>query len=296
MEKRASDGAAFQGAPQPSRRTPVAIAILAVAVMAVALLTKQPAPAASVSIASVAPRQPPAAIDSSPAPAVSTTSSPSSGAPSRNPTITPHPTRAAVAAHAGTTQLVPAGLTPVRLTISLPDGWQKASDAMYVKSRQAAPADLSIGAWSLQHVNTFPCRWAAGAFADGALMRTAEGQAEALSAWWGQDPGRLPYWNSKIAPLATKRQPAKIQGYAAWQLEVLIPGGLDLTECDGGQLILWDTATGDVRTSVPGELHRLWVVGVDGHLIVIDAASSLVTTSSDAAELQSVVDSIVIEP
>src|SRR4029077_12883893 len=118
-----------------------------------------------------------------------------------------------------------------------------------------------------------------------ALMRTAEGQAEALSAWWGQDPGALPYWNSKIAPLATKPRPVKIQGYPAWSLQVLIPSGLDLTQCDAGQLILWETATRDVRSSVPGEFHRLWVVDVDGESIVIDAASSLVTSSRDAAEL-----------
>ena len=128
-------------------------------------------------------------------------------------------------------------------------------------------------------------------------MRTAEGQAEALSDWWGQDPGMGPYGNSRIAPIATTRQPATVQGYPAWYLEVLIPSYLDLGECDGGQLILWDTPNDDIRYSLgPSELNRLWVVDVAGELIVIDASSFLPTSPADIAELQAVVDSVVITP
>jgi hypothetical protein len=228
---------------------------------------------------------------------VVTIDSSTSGAPSRNPTVTPHPTFLAVHVQAGATQLIPAGPTPVRLTVALPDGWAKASDGMYVKANGAAPAGLSIGAWQLQHVNIVPCRWSSQEFADPPLMRTAEGQAEALSEWWGQDPGMLPYWNSKIAPLAGKRLRTTLGGYPAWYVEVLIPSYLDHTECDGGQVVLWDTANGDVRYSLGnGELNRLFVVDVDGELIVIDAASFLGTSTADLAELQAVVDSVVIEP
>jgi hypothetical protein len=297
-EQSAPGGVAFRAVAQPSRRTPAAIALAAIAVLVVALLTKQAAPAASAPIASVAPRPAPAeAVTSSVRPVVATVAAPTPGAPSRNPTVTPYPTFLAVPAEGGATRLIPAGPTPVRLTIALPDGWQKATDAMYVKPGGAGLAGMSIGAWSLRHVNTFPCRWAAQAFADGPLMRTAAGQAEALSSWWGQDPGTMPYWNSKIAPLASKPQPTTIQGHPAWYLDVLIPSTLDLSECDGGQLILWDTANGDVRYSQgPGEVNRLWVVDVGGEVMVIDAAIFLETPAADVAELQKVIDSVVIEP
>ena len=222
---------------------------------------------------------------------------PSSGAPSRNPTVSPHPTFLAVPAEAGATRLIPAGPTSVRLTVSLPDGWQKASDFMYVKSNGVAPTGVSIGAWILKNVYIFPCRWSGQEFADGPFMRTAEGQAEALSAWWGQDPSTGPYGNSTIAPLASKRQPVTIQGYPAWYVEVLIPSYLDLGECDGGQLVLWDTPNDDIRYSLGrGELNRLWVVDVAGTLIVLDAASFPTTSSADLAELQGVIDSVVFEP
>ena len=302
----AFEGAEFKAVAQRSRRTPAAVALAALAVLALALLTKQPAPAMGVPTAAV-PSLPPAAeaasasagpgVTTSARPTVGPTPSPTSGAPSRNPTVTPHPTFLAVPAEAGSTQLVPAGATPVRLTISLPDGWQKAGDAMYVKSDGVALTGMSIGAWQLLHVNIFPCRWAAQASADGPLMRSAEGQAEALSAWWGQDPGMGPNGNSRIAPIATKPRATAVQGYLAWYLEVLIPSYLDHTECDGEQVILWDTTTGDVRHSLgPRELNRLWVVDMDGEIIVIDAASFLPTSPADAAELQAVIDSVVIEP
>lgn len=297
-EEGESEGAVFKGVTRPSRRTPAAIALAAIAVLAIALLTKLTDPAPSDPTDGVtAQPSPTEAVTSSAVPTLAATPSPASVPPSRNPAVTPLPTFRTVPAEAGATQLVPAGPTPVRLTISLPDGWQKASDFMYVKSNGVAPAGMSIGAWVLKNVYTFPCRWSTQEFADGPFMRTAEGQAEALSAWWGQDPNMLPYWNSKIAPLASKRQPTTIQGYAAWYLEVLIPSELDFGECDGGELVFWVTANDDIRYSLgPGELNRLWVVDVAGQLIVIDAASFLATSSADVTELQAIIDSIVIEP
>jgi hypothetical protein len=105
-----------------------------------------------------------------------------------------------------------------------------------------------------------------------------------------------PKSNAGIAPIATMPRSTTLWGYPAWSLEVLIPSGFDLTACDGGQLVLWDSGNGQVRASLgPGELSRLWVVDVDGEPIVIDAAS-VGASSDDLAELQAVIDSVVIEP
>ena len=60
----------------------------------------------------------------------------------------------------------------------------------------------------------------------------------------------------------------------AWYVEVLVPSVFDFSQCDGGQLVLWQAVGGDVRYALgPGELDRLWVVEVDGTPIVVDAAS-----------------------
>lgn len=298
IEEDVSEGAAFRAVAQPSRRAPVAIATAAVAVLFVALLAKQLTPAADAPTASVSPPQVPAEVVlPSASPTAVSGPSPISGPPDRDPTATPYPTFVPVSTEAGTTQLVPAGPTRVQLTVDLPHGWQKAGNSMFVTSKGEAPTGLSIGAWRLQHVNTFPCRWSAREYADPVLMRTAEGQAMALSTWWGQDPTLGPYGNARIAPLGSRPEATTIQGYPAWYVEVLIPSYLDPIQCDADQVVLWDTASGDVRYSLgPRELNHVWVVDVAGEPIVIDATSFQPTPSADVAELQSIVDSIVIEP
>jgi hypothetical protein len=119
----------------------------------------------------------------------------------------------------------------------------------------------------------------------------------ALSTWWGQDPTLGPYGNARIAPLGSRPEATSIRGNPAWYVEVLIPSYLDATQCDGGEVVLWDTANGDVRMSFgPRELNHLWVVEVAGEIIVIDAASFQPTPPADIAELQAIVSSIVFEP
>src|SRR5688572_33485679 len=107
---------------------------------------------------------------------------------------------------------------------------------------------MTYDALNMMHVNVIPCRRSANVFADEDLMLTAEGQAKALSSWWGQDPGMPPNSNSRIAPLAMTPRPTTIGRFPAWYTETLIPAGLDLASCDGGQLILWHTHDGQVRS------------------------------------------------
>ncbi len=135
--------------------------------------------------------------------------------------------------------------TSVHLTVTVPAGWERAGLGMYVKPDDAGPIGLSIGAYEIAHVNMFPCRWASGQFTDTAYPHTAAGQAQALTAFWGQDPNQTPFFsNSSIAPIATKPSPATIGGYPAWRLQILIPSTFDFSACDGGQLVLWETADG----------------------------------------------------
>jgi len=273
---------------------------VAIGFLAIALLGKGLTPAVTPPIASATPRPSLAAGPTeTPVPQGQPTEStvePSLGPPDLNPTASAHPPFVAVPAKAGVTDLIPAGPTDVRVSITLPAGWKSAGDSMYLKFEREIPAGLSIGAWKLEHVFIFPCRWSHGDFADPPLMRTAAGQAQALSDWWGQDPNLAPFYsNSRIAPIASKPQPATIGGFPAWYVEVLIPSNFDFSQCDGGQLVFWDTADGSIRYGLGADEHnRLWVVDVHGQLIVIDAGSSLIPSSADADELQAVIDSVLI--
>lgn len=235
-----------------------------------------------------------AGIVASPVTPRSLPASPPTGLPPRNPNAAPFPAPPTFALPAGETVLAPPGPSPAVVTLSLPDGWHRAGTTVVLKPSSAKGADLSVGAWQVRQVDTFACRWASQPRADAASMSTAEALAQELSQWWGQDPGNLPYWNSPLAPLASKPKDTTFAGHPAWSLQILVPSGLDLAECDGGQLVLWEAANGEVRTGLPGELHELWVIDAAGGPIVIDFTSSATAPPKELAELEAIIGSIEI--
>jgi hypothetical protein len=296
-EDGAPDGAAFRGMAGPSRRTPAAIALASLAILALALLTRQPDPAASLPTAGVSAQpQPGEAMASSPGPVVAQRSSPTPAPPGLNDAATPRPTPITTAAEPGTIQLGLVGPGSPRVHVVLGDGWMRASNGTFGKASGATQSPVTIGAWRLGRVHVFPCRWSAGVFAHAQLMQTASGQAQALASWWGQDPGMPPDSNAPIAPISTRPRPTTLAGYPAWSLEILIPSDFEMAACDGGQVLFWESATGETRFGQgPGELIRLLVVQVDDQPVVIEGSRPLTGSPDDITELDEVFDSIFIE-
>jgi hypothetical protein len=163
---------------------------------------------------------------------------------------------------------------------------------MYLRLGGDQTPIASISAWNIDRIHVFPCRWSAARVASPVLMLTTRGQAEALSSWWGQDAG-IPYANSDLAPLATRPREQAFGDQPAWYTSVLIRRGFELSACDGGQIALWE-AEGLVRAARPGELHELYIVLVDGHVIVIDATSTPDMTASEVSELRDIVASVSV--
>jgi hypothetical protein len=290
--------AAFRAVTQRRRRGPAAVAVAALAFVGFALLTKELIATAGTPVVGATPASSLGVIATATAVAQGAPAAVSaSGPPARDPTARRYPTFVGVSVPAGTTHLIP-GPTPVGVTVNLPTGWEAAGPSMYLKRASAGPVGLSIGAYSIEHVNTFPCRWASPTYTDTAYPPTAAGLALALSAFWGQDPDQVPFFsNSTIAPISSRPRPTAIGGHPAWYVEVLIPSVLDFSQCDADQLVLWESADGSVRYGLgPGEIDRLWVVDMDGAPVVIDAAMPLLASPSDRAELQAIVDSVGIEP
>ena len=289
---------AFRAVTHRRRRGPVAVAVAAIAFVGFALLTKELTTTAGAPVVSATPSSSLGAIAAATAiaqaaPAAVSASDP----PARDPTARPYPTFVGVSVPAGTTHLIP-GPTQVRVTVNLPKGWEAAGPSTYLKPATAGPVGLSIGAYSIQHVNTFPCRWASQSFTDTAYPRTAAGLASALAAFWGQDPNQVPFFsNSTIAPISTRPRVVTIGGRSALYVEVLIPSVLDFSQCDADQFVLWESTDGSVRYGLgPGEIDRRWVVDMPGAPVVVDAALPVLASPSDTAELQAIIDSVRIEP
>lgn len=287
------EGAAFEGAASARRRGPIALVFVGVAVVAFAVLTRPPDPTPPVPDPSRPPSSAAVVEPSAPAPTLRPRPSALAEPPPRNALATPYPTLIATPIEAGPVTIRPAGSTNISLPITVPAGWERVDDAMVVKAGGGSPAGVSFGAWVVQDVFVYPCRWSSRAFVDRSLLRTVEGQAHALSSWWGQDPGAPPPSNVSIAPVATRPQPTTIRGLDAYEVGILVLSGFDFTACDADQLVFWETADGTPRLGLgPGELHRLWVVDVDGAIVVVDAAAFPGTSAADRAELQAIIDSL----
>jgi len=292
-----SGEAAFRAVMQGRRRGPAAVAVAAVAFVGFALLTKELTSTAGAAVASATPTLSPGVIAAVTASAVAqAVPVTESGPPARDPTARRYPTFVGGSVPAGTTKLIP-GPTPVRVTVNLPMGWEAAGPSMYLKRASGGRVGLSIGAYSIQRVYMFPCRWASQTYTDIADPHTAAGLASALSAFWGQDPDQLSFSNSTIAPISSRPRSTAIGGHSALYVEVLIPSVLDFSQCDADQLVLWESADGSVRYGLgPGEIDRLWVVDLHDAPVVIDATLPVLASPSDKAELQAVIDSVKIGP
>ena len=290
------DEAAFRGIARSSRRTPAVLAAGAAILVLVALVTRTASPnvvaptETRIPEARIPQPSPAAAVESPSAEAITIVPLPQLVLPSHNAEATPHPSASAVAAVSGSAALVPVGDAETRMTVELSAGWQTAGDSMYLRTDDEGSHLASISAWNIEGIHVFPCRWSAGRLASQPLMRTAPGQAQALSSWWGQDAG-IPYSNSALAPLATPPVELDFAGSTAWYTSVLITRGFDLTQCDGGQLVLWE-AGDHVRTALPGELHELYVVAIGGDVIVIDSTSTPALSAEGLRDLERVVGSI----
>jgi hypothetical protein len=302
MEDGLAGEAAFRAVTPRRRRGPTVVAVSALAFVGFALLTKELIATAGAPVVSATPASSlglvaKASATANPVGQAAPDSVSAPGPPARDPTARPYPALVSVRVRAGTTHLIPAP-TPVEVNVDLPTGWETAGPNMYLKRASAGPVGLSIGAYSIEHVNTFPCRWASPAYTDTAYPPTAAGLALALSAFWGQDPNQVPFFsNSTIAPISSRPRPTAIGGHLASYVEVLIPSVLDFSQCDADQLVLWESADGSVRYGLgAGEIDRLWVVDMKGAPVVIDAAMPLLASQSDRGELQAVVDSVRIEP
>ncbi|HEV8402888.1 MAG TPA: hypothetical protein VGQ31_07615 [Candidatus Limnocylindrales bacterium] len=288
---------AFTATTVRRRRGPLAVTVAAIAFVGFAVLVKEVAPGPTLPTPSPVPR---AAVGvASFGPTATPITRPPADPPVRDPTVTPNPTVAAGPAAIGRTALVPAGDTSALLTVTLPAGWAQASPSLYLNGGaesadgESSDLGLSIGAYRIEHVNTFPCRWASGRFTETSYPNTVEGLALALSSFWGQDPDSALFANSDIAPIASRPHQTTIGGVPAWGVQILIPSVLDFYACDGDQLVLWESADGTVRTGFgSGEIDMLWVVAMNGEPLVIDAALPLLASAAQQKELQAVVDSV----
>lgn len=77
---------------------------------------------------------------------------------------------------------------------------------------------------------------------------------------------------------------------------VTLQGPDDVTGCNEQTYRLWELPRGAVLDLVPGGSYRLWLLNIQGHRLVVVAVHEPGESAAKTADVQSVIDSIAIEP
>jgi hypothetical protein len=168
------------------------------------------------------------------------------------------------------------------LMFTVPDGWSGVESGIWLEQEENVPPAgaamlFTRGGW----LRSDPCVPTAVDEIDGAPVDipvgpTVDDFATALADH----------------PLLDATQPEHIvlAGYSGKYVDLQVP--LDTSTCHSSYKP-WD---GNIYAQGPGHRWHLWILDVDGQRVVVEAMDYAGTSEQHRAELQSIVDSVVIEP
>lgn len=203
------------------------------------------------------------------------------------PEPSPYPTSGV--AEPGTYRMALPG-TPA-ITFTVPAGWGFGGAGGPVKNDGTTRA-LNLSTWLVRNIYKDPCRWA-----DGLLDPPVGPSVDDLAAALAIQP-----LGSGTAPV-----PVTVDGYSGKYLELTVPSGLDFASCSKvpgagaaspSYFVRWVGPGVDeyMGLAAPGARHRIWILQVEGVRLVIAATDFPDASAQDRAELQSIIDSIGIDP
>jgi hypothetical protein len=250
---------------EPQIMTATRFALIAAAIAVMAVVAIRFLPSTNVGLA------PP------PTPTVAPTPSPS---PTLAPSPMPLPTSGAVPA--GSYYIGNPLLTNVkRLTFSVPSGWTVAD---LIAKNAGTQSEVMFTDWEVSHIFQDACKWDQTKIVD--VGTTPEQLVTALAAQ-----------KSRTASSATS---TVIDGFPAQQITLTVAPSLDTSTCTNGNLRYWPGPGPDFSSgmccNLAGNVDTIYAVDVNGKREVIVARHYPGSSAADLAELQSIVDSIQIEP
>jgi hypothetical protein len=161
------------------------------------------------------------------------------------------------------------------ITMKLLDGYE-GDDVVF-----GSDGGQGISAWAVGNVFANPCH-SNGTLLDPPIDSSVDGLVAGLASQKGHP--------------ATTPTDVKVDGYAGKYMEMTVPAGIHVADCDHGEFRTWADPYGCCRYLEAGQRDMLWIVDVDGHRLVIDAALGPKTTKKDRADRIQMVESIRIEP
>jgi hypothetical protein len=174
------------------------------------------------------------------------------------------------------------------ITITMAPGWQVDDHGRLYKGTEVNDVpEAMLMVWSFPHGTRFhvwgdPCRW------ESTQPRTPATSVDEFAA-------ALAAQKSRGASTPTN---VMIDGYAGKSITLLVPDDVVFDDCDGQgfQTYGTDVDPGARSQQGPGQLDQLWLVNVDGSIVVMDAMYRRDTPPDWVAEMRTMVQSITFAP
>lgn len=224
------------------------------------------------------------------------------------------PTKSGIGGPAASASLTPSP-SPVASPVALPDGPLSAgtyaigpaqTDGFWTCPEPSTPACTN----TIGLVLTVPEGWTGGteyitlrdnAAPDGASLLFTRGAGLYNDPCKFEDPPGIPVgptaenFASALAdhPLLDVTTPVDVTlaGYAGKYVDLQVPSDIG---CEIGDVYRpWEPG---LYAQGPGQRWHLWILDVDGQRVVVQSTDYAGTSAEDQAELQAIVDSLVIEP
>ena len=138
-----------------------------------------------------------------------------------------------------------------------------------------------ISTWAVGNVFTDPCQ-SNNTLLDPPISSSVHGLVAGLASQKGHP--------------STTPTDVEVDGYAGKYMEMTVRAGIHVANCDHGEFRTWADPIEGNRYLEAGQRDLLWILDVDGHRLVIDAALGPKTTQQDRADRIHMVRSIQIDP
>lgn len=88
-----------------------------------------------------------------------------------------------------------------------------------------------------------------------------------------------------------------VDGYSGTAITLHVPEDADFTACDDGRFASWATPSEEAARyhQAPGQIDNLWILDVEGHVVIIDWGYYEATPQDVVDELRAIVESITFE-
>jgi hypothetical protein len=175
-----------------------------------------------------------------------------------------------------------------RLTVTIPAaGWAEPDDGILMKGEEvdnvpeAAVITFSEPAGTDFYVYGDPCRWQSTTPETPAT--TVDEIAAALAAQASRD--------------ASEPVDITVGGYEGKSVTLHVPDDATFDECEGPEFATFGTQSDDLARyqQGPGQIDELWIVDVDGAIVIIDAMYRGDTPDEVIGELRSIAESVTFE-